>query len=319
MDRNMKKHIIEIVAFAIILYCAITHLNVVWGFVCSVLGLLMPFILGGAIAFVVNVPMKQIEKYLFRNNQKLQTMKRTVSYILTLIVVAGILTLAMTVVIPELVRTAKALTSQVPAAVEAVQGWFHENAEKLPSVAAFIEESEFDIASISAKATDLLQSVATGILSSSFSLVGSVVSGIVSFLIGVVFSVYVLFQKEKLSVQAKKILYALLPEKRLISLYPELELACGELAGVDGFAYPEQLYGVKIPISEEEQQMVRDYIKETYRFTPSMVFVTKPFSFSQFVHWNVLKGQIPILMEKELDKIRRVTEEKRQRMIHGFL
>ena len=113
--------------------------------------------------------------------------------------------------------------------------------------------------------------------------------------------------------------HALLPEKRLISLYPELELACGELAGVDGFAYPEQLYGVKIPISEEEQQMVRDYIKETYRFTPSMVFVTKPFSFSQFVHWNVLKGQIPILMEKELDKIRRVTEEKRQRMIHGFL
>ena len=96
-------------------------------------------------------------------------------------------------------------------------------------------------------------------------------------------------------------------------------MACGELAGVDGFAYPEQLYGVKIPISEEEQQMVRDYIKETYRFTPSMVFVTKPFSFSQFVHWNVLKGQIPILMEKELDKIRRVTEEKRQRMIHGFL
>ncbi len=214
MDRNMKKHIIEIVAFAIILYCAITHLNVVWGFVCSILSLLMPFILGGAIAFVVNVPMKQIEKYLFRKNQKLQTMKRTVSYILTLIVVAGILTLAMTVVIPELVRTAKALTSQVPAAVEAVQGWFHENAEKLPSVAAFIEGSEFDIASISAKATDLLQSVATGILSSSFSLVGSVVSGIVSFLIGVVFSVYVLFQKEKLSVQAKKILYALLPEKK---------------------------------------------------------------------------------------------------------
>ena len=56
--------------------------------------------------------------------------------------------------------------------------------------------------------------MATGILSSSFSLVGSVVSGIVSFLIGVVFSVYVLFQKEKLSVQAKKILYALLPEKK---------------------------------------------------------------------------------------------------------
>lgn len=109
--------------------------------------------------------------------------------------------------------------------------------------------------------------------------------------------------------------HALLPEKRLISLYPELELVCGELAGADGFAYPEQLYGVKIPITEDEQQMVRDYIKENYSFTPSMVFVAKPFSFSQFLPWKILKGQIPILLEKELDKIRRVTEDKKQQMM----
>lgn len=112
--------------------------------------------------------------------------------------------------------------------------------------------------------------------------------------------------------------HALLPEKRLISLYPELELACGELAGSDGFAYPEALYGVKIPVSQEDQDMVRGYIKEHYSFTPSMVFVTKPFSFSQFLHWNILKGQIPIFMEKELDRIRRETEEKKQRMMDEF-
>jgi len=98
----------------------------------------------------------------------------------------------------------------------------------------------------------------------------------------------------------------------------ELELACGELAGSDGFAYPEALYGVKIPASQEDQDMVRGYIKEHYSFTPSMVFVTKPFSFSQFLHWNILKGQIPIFMEKELDRIRRETEEKKQRMMDEF-
>ena len=64
--------------------------------------------------------------------------------------------------------------------------------------------------------------------------------------------------------------------------------------------------------------MVRGYIKEHYSFTPSMVFVTKPFSFSQFLHWNILKGQIPIFMEKELDRIRRETEEKKQRMMDEF-
>lgn len=214
MDRETKKHIIQIVAFAVIFYCAIMHLNIVWSLLCSLLSLFLPFILGGSIAFIINVPMKQIEKYLFRKNQKMQKMKRTVSYILTLIAVFGILALAMTVIIPELVRTGKTLAGQVPAALSTMQEWFRENSEDLPSISAFIENSELDFTSISSKATDILQSAATGIISSGFSLISNVVSGIVSFLIGVVFSVYVLFQKEKLATQTKKILYAILPESK---------------------------------------------------------------------------------------------------------
>lgn len=214
MDRETKKHIIQIVAFAVIFYCAMMHLNIVWSLLCSLLSLFLPFILGGSIAFIINVPMKQIEKYLFRKNQKMQKMKRTVSYILTLIAVFGILALAMTVIIPELVRTGKTLAGQVPAALSTMQEWFRENSEDLPSISAFIENSELDFTSISSKATDILQSAATGIISSGFSLISNVVSGIVSFLIGVVFSVYVLFQKEKLATQTKKILYAILPESK---------------------------------------------------------------------------------------------------------
>lgn len=214
MDRETKKHIIQIVAFAVIFYCAMMHLNIMWSLLCSLLSLFLPFILGGSIAFIINVPMKQIEKYLFQKNQKMQKMKRTVSYILTLIAVFGILALAMTVIIPELVRTAKTLAGQAPAALSTMQEWFRENSENLPSISAFIENSELDITSISSKATDILQSAATGIISSGFSLISNVVSGIVSFLIGVVFSVYVLFQKEKLATQTKKILYAILPESK---------------------------------------------------------------------------------------------------------
>lgn len=214
MNRETKKHIIQIIAFAVIFYCAMMHLNIVWSLLCSLISLFLPFILGGSIAFIINVPMKQIEKHLFRKNQKMQKMKRTVSYIITVIAVLGILALAMTVIIPELVRTAKILAGQVPTAFSAMQEWFRENSEKLPSIAAFIENLELDVTSISSRVTELLQSAATGIISSGFSLISSVVSGIVSFLIGVVFSVYVLFQKEKLAIQTKKILYSILPERK---------------------------------------------------------------------------------------------------------
>ena len=65
MDRETKKSVLQIVAFGIILYCAILHLNVVWGVLRNIVSLFLPFILGGCIAFVLNVPMKQIEKRLF--------------------------------------------------------------------------------------------------------------------------------------------------------------------------------------------------------------------------------------------------------------
>ena len=211
MDRETKKSVLQIVAFGIILYCAILHLNVVWGVLRNIVSLFLPFILGGCIAFVLNVPMKQIEKRLFLKKQKLHKMKRTVSYVATLVIVLGILTLAMVVVIPELVRAVKSLAHQVPVAMAAVQAWLRENTGKLPQVAAIMEDFDLDVTSISSQAAGILQSAASGILSSSFSFIGSVVSGIISFLIGIVFSVYVLFQKEKLALQAKKILYALLP------------------------------------------------------------------------------------------------------------
>lgn len=214
MSKEMKKNIIEIIAFAIILCCAILHLNIVWNVICSILSLFLPFILGGSIAFILNVPMKQIEKYLFPKNQRLQKMKRSVAYIITLIAVLGILTLAMVVIIPELTNTVKSLANQMPKAFAIVQNWFRANADKWPSITSVLESSELDLSSLSSKAAELLQSAASGLLTSGFSLIGGIINGVVSFFIGLVFSVYVLFRKEKLSCQTKKILYALLPEKK---------------------------------------------------------------------------------------------------------
>jgi len=221
MDKNTKKHILQIVAFAILLYCAITNINIVWYVFRNFLSLLAPFILGGSIAFIINVPMKNIEKRLFKKNQKMQKFKRPISYILTLILILGILTLALVVIIPELVNTMKMLAQQIPVAFNAAQNWIQKNSDYWPMIATYIESAEIDFAGLSNKAVAMLQSGASKFFSSSVNVIGSVISGIVSFVIGLVFSIYVLFQKEKLSCQARKILYALLPLKtadRIVSV-----------------------------------------------------------------------------------------------------
>ena len=62
----------QIIAFGILLYCGMEHFDVVIGAVDFVLGIVMPFLVGGAIAFVINVPMKSIERHLFAKNGKLE-------------------------------------------------------------------------------------------------------------------------------------------------------------------------------------------------------------------------------------------------------
>lgn len=225
MNKEQKKHMIEVVAFAILLYCGILHLDVVWNVVCHILSLFMPFIAGGAIAFIFNVPMKLIEKHLFPNSQKFEKFRRILAYILTLVLVVGILFLCMVVIIPELIRTGKNLGQQITASFLAVQSELRTYAVKWPSVMAFLENSDWDISSLSGSVSGLLQSTASRIFSSGLGIISGFINGTVAFFIGIVFSVYILFQKEKLSCQIKKILYAFFSEQRADTIISIASLA----------------------------------------------------------------------------------------------
>lgn len=63
-----KRTLLLIITFAILLYWGVEHLETILGVAGKLLGILFPFLLGGAIAFVVNVPMKNIERMLSRHS-----------------------------------------------------------------------------------------------------------------------------------------------------------------------------------------------------------------------------------------------------------
>lgn len=78
---------------------------------------------------------------------------------------------------------------------------------------------------LSKKAIDLAQDWGSGLLSSGSGFIGGVVSGVSTFVIGLIFSFYILLQKEKLSRQARQVFYAILPERRADRLLEVLRLA----------------------------------------------------------------------------------------------
>ena len=203
----------QIIAFGILLYCGMEHFDVVIGAVDFVLGIVMPFLVGGAIAFVINVPMKSIERHLFAKNGKLAKWRRPVAYLLTLALVIGIITLALVVVIPELGNTISMIVQQDPVAVKAVQKWQTDLPDSYPALAPAVAELNIDWSSLADSIVTFVQNFAAGVVSSGVGIFSGIVSGVVTFVIAFTFSIYVLFQKERLARQAKQILYAVFPEK----------------------------------------------------------------------------------------------------------
>ncbi len=213
LSKQTRRHLVEIAAAVVLLYCGIEHFDVVIAAFRFVTGLLAPFLIGGAIAFILNVPMKRIEKCLFVKNKKREKLKRPLAYLLTLVCVIGVIALALVVVIPELGNTVKLLITQIPAAFSGMQEWLDAVPEKWPWLGPAIEDLNIDWSSISEAAVGFVQSVASGIVSSGVGVFSGIVNGVTTFVIGFTFSIYVLFQKEKLAAQGKQVMYALFPDR----------------------------------------------------------------------------------------------------------
>lgn len=213
INKETKKHLLQIIIVGILIYCGVQRLDVVIMAVRFVLGILMPFFIGGVIAFILNVPMKKIERNLFTKQDKYKKIRRPLAYILTLLLVFGVLVMAMVVVAPELADTIGRLVNQIPAAFSTVQNWIMEIPEKYPALEPAISSLDIDWSSLTNSAVDFVKSIAAGLMNSGVDFVSNIIGGVTTFVIGFTFSIYVLFQKEKLSGQFKQILFALLPEK----------------------------------------------------------------------------------------------------------
>ena len=214
LNKENVKGLLIVACGAAAFYAGIQHLNVLWHALGALLGILAPFLVGGAMAFILNVPMRAIERHVFPRERQMDRLRRPLALIFTLLAVIGVLVIAMYVIIPGVKEAVVSAASQVPAAVDQLLTKLKGLTVYLPELSTLLADMELDWQSIAAKAMDLAKNWGSGIVSSGSGLVGGVVSGVSSFVIGLVFSFYILLQKEKLGRQGKQVLYALLPTEK---------------------------------------------------------------------------------------------------------
>ena len=205
-----------VVCGGIAFYSLLQNLPAVAMAVGWLLGILAPFLLGGAMAFVLNVPMRAIERHLFPPRPgKRGKGRRPLALLITLLAVIGVLVLASSVIGPGIAEAVRSLAAQVPAAAERLWEQVSRLEQYLPMLESLLADWNMeDWKNITQKVAELLQTWGGGIVSSGSMVIGGVVSGVSTFIIALIFSFYILLQKEKLGRQGRQVLYALLPERR---------------------------------------------------------------------------------------------------------
>ena len=228
-NRQNIKGLLLVVCGGVAFYCALQNLDVVWGAVRGLLGILAPFLLGGALAFVLNVPMRAIERHLLKNSRRGAKLRRPLALVLTLLAVLGVLALASLVIGPGIAEAVMSIIREIPAAFDRLQaqlnGLSESLTEYLPMIQEWLAGVNIDWESLSRRALAYAQALGTGLVSSGSGLIGGVVSGVSTFVIGLIFSFYILLQKEKLARQGRQVIYGLLPLRQADRTLDILRLA----------------------------------------------------------------------------------------------
>ena len=217
---NMRK-IRWLIAFAVLLYLGIQNLAVVLKYVKLLWGLLLPFVLGGAMAFVLNVPMSFIERHLFgkvreKNNKAgkaASKLARPVSLVLSIVFVILLILIVVLVVAPELGTTLVSVVKKVEEDIPLAQKWITDTFNGDSEIVKWASAIEIDPQKILDSIVSVLKNGADNLVSSTITVTMGIVSMAVNFALGFVFACYVLLQKEKLGKQVLKATYAILPVK----------------------------------------------------------------------------------------------------------
>ncbi|MFR7989334.1 MAG: AI-2E family transporter [Anaerovoracaceae bacterium] len=214
MEFNKKniRTIVLIIFSCILFYLGIKNIGIVADSVRSVIGVVSPFILGAAIAFILNVPMTRIEYWLFHRTIRLKKGRRALSFVLTLALVIGVIIIAMYIIIPQIAETLQSIATQLPDAFNAAQDWIYARMSYWKALQDVLEKLTVNWNEIIRNLSTLMQDAAAAMVNSGVSAVGNIIGAIVNFFIGFVFAVYLLMAKEKLAGQGKQVVYALFKE-----------------------------------------------------------------------------------------------------------
>ncbi|MEG1557553.1 MAG: AI-2E family transporter [Oscillospiraceae bacterium] len=220
MELNNKtfRKLLLLAAIIMLLCWGLYHPEKILELLGSISSVLTPFLIGGALAFILNVPMSFFERHLFRKNARLQKLRKPISLVLSFLFCFAIIVFVCVAVIPELVKTVTILIESVPQFMTElasdITAWGKKIFDETPQLANWLSTLRFDWQSLVTNIMSWVQAGASGVVGSTITFATALFGGVFNAFVGIIFSIYILMSKETLSRQGKMLLYSWLKPAR---------------------------------------------------------------------------------------------------------
>ncbi|EHI99873.1 protein of unknown function UPF0118 [Clostridium sp. DL-VIII] len=228
LEKKIRNKIAIIIVLAFVLYIVFNYWSNITGILTEIYDLVFPFILGGCIAFILNIPVTFFSQKLLHlpNNSIGKIIKKhitAISIIISCIIIIVIFTLISAIIIPNIIETAKILPIAFDGSVTMFQKWLDGNSWLSNNFMDLINNAGIDWNNILNNVKSTIFNGMSSALISTIEAATAFASTTLELILGFIFAIYLLAEKNKLGSQFKKALYAFMKKEKVDSILSVLK------------------------------------------------------------------------------------------------
>ncbi|WP_299034675.1 AI-2E family transporter [uncultured Anaerococcus sp.] len=211
------KNLLRVIVIGILLYFGLYYIGNVWKAFGKLYSVIQPFILGGALAFIISIPMNFFERKFSKLDKrgKHKKLVSTCALLLSWILVIASLVILVNILVPSIIKVVYTFSIRWPDFVDEI----YRILKKYPLTEPYANKFKNSFSGVgwynvrNALYT-FLQGKDGDIFSTATSLMGSISSGVIGVFTMFVFSIFVLIYKRMLKINSIRLMYAIMDEKR---------------------------------------------------------------------------------------------------------
>jgi len=229
LEKKIRGKVAILLVMAFALYTLFNYWTNIENMFTKGYDLFFPFILGGCIAFIINIPVTFLSEKLLNCKVKfigviIRKYSIVISIVISCFLIIGIFALISSIIIPNIIITIQILPKAFDSSTIAFQKWLDSNTWLSNNAVNLVDNMGIDWNNIFNNVKSIVFNGASSVLLSTLGAATQFASTTVEFILAFIFAIYILAQKKKLGIQFKRISYAFIKKEKVDSILEVLKL-----------------------------------------------------------------------------------------------